>query len=121
ACVHEQYGQVVWSARREVEAPMETDACDSPRDRADRNDAPDLAERGLVEHQSLQEPEHHHAPAPRLLKAGDDGAANRLAHVDRGWIGRGADGAVYMRPRRCAVGLDLALGHHGHLHDLSVA
>src|SRR5256885_10460882 len=36
----------------------------------------------------------------------------------RSWIGRGADGAVYMRPRRCAVGLDLALGHHGHLHDL---
>src|SRR2546427_387008 len=33
----------------------------------------------------------------------------------------GAIGAVYMRPRRCAVGLDLALGHHGHLHDLSVA
>src|SRR5216117_76295 len=82
---------------------------------------PPTSERGLVEHQSLQEPEHHHAPAPRLLQAGDNGATQRLAHVDRGWIGRGANGAVYMGPRRRAVGVDLALGHDGHLHDLSVA
>src|SRR5205809_90538 len=99
-----QDGQVDRKERHEGEEPVETEACDLPRDLADRNDAPDLAERGLVEHQSLQEPEHHHAPAPRLLKAGDDGAANRLAHVDRGWIGRSADGAVYVRSRRWARG-----------------
>src|SRR5881409_781385 len=74
-----QDGQVDRKERHEGEEPVETEARDLPRDLADRNDAPDLAERGLVEHQSLQEPQHHHAPAPRLLKAGDDGAANRLA------------------------------------------